>query len=62
MSPEEPNPKPRPGTVVFPLGEPGNSPPFVVAEDESKRPRRKVGNRKAKRKAARRARKENRAA
>ena len=55
--------KARPGDIVYPLGEEGNSPPFIVVEKERPpRKGRKVGNRKAKRKAARRSRRKNRAA
>lgn len=67
MSPDQPaDSKPRkakPGDIVYPLGEDGNSPPFIVVEKERPpRKGRKVRNRKAKRKAARKAKRKNRAA
>ena len=65
MSPDQPAPlkKPRVGQVVYPLGEEGNSPPFVVTEKP--KPRKKSSSAKAKarkRKAVRKARRKNRAA
>ncbi len=67
MSPDQPDTKPRkarPGHIVYPLGEEGNSPPFVVVEDPAKKPRqkRRPSKVKAKRKAARKAKRKNRAA
>ncbi len=66
MSPDEPDPKPRPGDIVYPLGESGNSPPFVVRKRYRSETRQEAtggaAKRKAKRKAARRARKRNRRA
>ncbi len=66
MSPDKLNLKPRVGEVVFPLGEPGNSPPFVIVKRDPSETRQKAtgtgAKRKAARKAARRSRKRNRRA
>lgn len=66
MSPDQPDTKPRkvrPGDIVYPLGEEGNSPPFEVVE-KPKPPRKSMSAKSKirKRRAVRKAKRKNRAA